>query len=203
MGGVPRLLLLEQSGLCSSKKCRWFQVTDCWTNPRATRAAIQEVRNAHAVNCLSAPSEDFHDHDDDFKSENGLDDDPEWHGFPSLLGKLFWAVEEAISGAEADYGGRHDLEWVSTEFLDFEMTAIAQRLKTTKNLNICLEYKGKFHSANAGSEIDQKMHTPTRVHLTWADGKMTAEIVEGGACSHPGDDYFIPDGIRLSDLRLV
>jgi hypothetical protein len=74
VGGVPRLLLLEQSGLCSSKKCRWFQVTDCWTNPRATRAAIQEVRNAHAVNCLSAPPEDFYDHDDDFKSENGLDD---------------------------------------------------------------------------------------------------------------------------------
>ena len=183
-----------------------FDVSESWTNPAATRAALKEVRNAHAGLRIS---EAFRRYLDDEESHEPAEDREEeaageYSDLPLAI--RYQALETALSKAAEDFAEKRHLEVKYDLTPELAMLTVAKRIEDLKApMQICMPCDAAF------CEMDESENTwfrptvyqATRAHVAFDGHQLTVKLIEAGIpCDHNGD-MFNPDGFTFSDLDLV
>ncbi len=190
---------------------RHFDASESWTNPAATRAALKEVRNAHAGLRIAEAFRRYLDDDEsDLLAKEREEDAPgEYSGSPLAI--RYQALETALSKAAEDLAEKRHLEFKYDLTPELAKLTVAKRIEDLKApLRICMPCEAAFckiDDTDAGESEDvlfrPTTYHATRAHVAFDDNQLTAELIGTGIpCDHNGD-MFNPDGYSFSDLDLV
>ena len=106
-----------------------FDASESWTNPAATRAALKEVRNAHAGLCIS---DAFRGYLSDDEGDELAEDEKE--NAPGELSDLqlairYQALETALSKAAEDFAEKNHLEFQYDFTPELAILTVAKRIE--------------------------------------------------------------------------
>lgn len=188
-----------------------FDVSESWTNPAATRAALREVRNAHAVLCIADAFRGSLDDDECDELEQNAEENArsEYSDLPLAIG--YQALETALSQAAEDFAEKRHLEFQYHLTPELAIVTAAKRVEDLRApLQICMPCEAAFCKID-DTDPDPSEHVwfrPTiyrarRAHVAFDGDRLTAELIESGTqCDHNGD-IFNPDCYSFTDLDLV
>ena len=188
-----------------------FDATESWTNPAATRAALKEVRNAHAGLRIAEAFRRYLDDDEsDLLAQDRAEDAPGEYS-DSPLAIRYQALETALLKAAKDLAEKRHLEFKYDLTPELAKLTVAKRIEDLKApFGICMPCEAAFceidETDNGGFE--ELLFRPTtyqasRAHVAFDGNQLTAELIGAGIpCDHNGD-MFNPDGYSFSDLDLV
>jgi hypothetical protein len=188
-----------------------FDASESWTNPAATRAALKEVRNAHAgLRIAEAFLRYLDDDESDLQAEDTEEDAPGEYS-ESPLAIRYHALETALSKAAEDFAEKRHLEFKYDFTPELAKLTVAKRIEDLKApLRICMPCEAAFceiDDTDTGEPEDvlfkPTTYQVTRAHVAFDGNQLTAELIGAGIpCDHNGD-MFNPDGYSFSDLELV
>jgi hypothetical protein len=188
-----------------------FDASESWTNPAATRAALKEVRNAHAgLRIAEAFLRYLDDDESDLLTEDTEEDAPGEYS-ESPLAIRYHALETALSKAAEDLAEKRHLEFKYDLTPELAKLTVAKRIEDLKApLRICMPCEAAFCEIDDTDIREPKdvllqptTYQTTRAHVVFDGNQLTAELIGAGIpCDHNGD-MFNPDGYGFSDLELV
>jgi hypothetical protein len=188
-----------------------FDASESWTNPAATRAALKEVRNAHAGLRLAEAFRRYRNHDEsDELAEDEEEDAPgEYSNLPLAI--RYHALETALSKAAEDFAQKRHLEFKYDLTPELAILTVAKRIEDLKApFEICMPCEAAFCEIDDTDDEESEdvwfrptTYEATRAHATFDGNQLTVALLEAGiSCDHNGD-IFDPDGYGFSDLDLV
>ncbi len=188
-----------------------FNASESWTNPAATRAALKEVRNAHAGLRIAEAFRRYLDDDEsDLPAEDKEEDPPgEYSDLPLAI--RYQALETALFRAAEDFAEKRHLEFKYDLTGELAKLTVTKRIEDIKApLRICMPCEVAFceiDDTDTGESEDvlfrPSTYEATRAHVAFDGNQLTAELIGAGIpCAHNGD-MFNPDGYSFSDLDLV
>ena len=124
---------------------RHFDASQSWTNPAATRAALKEVRNAHAGLRIAEAFRRYLDDDEsDLMAEGGEEDaSGEYSDLPLAI--RYQALETALSKAAEDLAEKRHLEFKYDLTPELAKLTVAKRIEDLKApFEICMPCEAAF-----------------------------------------------------------
>ena len=188
-----------------------FDASQSWTNPAATRAALKEVRNAHAGLRIAEAFRRYLDDDESDLLAEGREEDASGEYSDSRLAIRYQALETALSKAAKDLAEKRHLEFKYDLTPELAKLTVAKRIEDLKApFGICMPCEAAFceiDETDTGG-FEELLFRPTtyqgsRAHVAFDGNQLTAELIGAGIpCDHNGE-VFNPDGFGFSDLDLV
>jgi hypothetical protein len=109
-----------------------FDASQSWTNPAATRAALKEVRNAHAGLRIAKAFRHYLDDDEsDLLAEDREEDAPGEYS-DSALAIRYQALETVLSKAAEDFAEKRHLEFKYDLTPELAKLTVAKRIEDLK-----------------------------------------------------------------------
>jgi hypothetical protein len=187
-----------------------FDASESWTNPAATRAALKEVRNAHAGLCISDAFRGYLNGDENDEPAEDEEDAPgEYSDWPLAI--RYQALETALAQAADDFAEKNHLEFQYDLTPELAILTVAKRIEDLKApLQICMPCEAAFCEIDDTDTNDSEnvwdrptTRPATRAHVAFEGNRLTAELIGAGTpCDHNGD-IFNPDGYSFADLDLA
>jgi len=186
-----------------------FDASESWTNPAVTRAALKEVRNAHAGLCISEAFRHYHNHDESDEPAEDDDAPSEYSNLP--LAVRYQALETALTKAAEDFAEKRHLKFKYDLTPELAILTVAKRIEDLKApLQICMPCEAAFCEIDVTDTEEPEdvlfrptIHQVTRAHVAFDGNQLTIELLDAGSpCDHNGP-MFNPDGYSFSDLDLV
>lgn len=188
-----------------------FDASESWTNPAATRAALKEVRNAHAGLRISEAFRRYPSDEENDEPAEDREEDAAGEYSDLSLAIRYHALETALSKAAVDFAEKRHLEFKYDLTPELAMLTVAKRIEDLQvPLQICMPCEAAFCEI-ADIDIDESedawfrptVYKVTRAHVAFDGNRLTVDLIEAGIpCDHNGD-MFNPDDYSFADLDLV